>query len=118
LFIGKDWVEQEIEMRRILPIGLVSCVLIIAQPLFAQDLQVAGPQGFDQSRGQLLHVAQSNGKTLSQAVEQVRRQYKGRIVSAETKRSGNREVHHIKVLMEGGKVKTVRVNGRTLGKKG
>ena len=105
-------------MRRILQIGLVSCALIIAQPLFAQDLQVAGTQGFDQSRGQVLRVVQGNGKTLSQAVEQVHRQYKGRILSAETKRSGNREVHHIKVLMEGGKVKTVRVNGRRLSKKG
>ena len=105
-------------MRRILQIGLVSCALIVAQPLFAQDLQVAGTQVLDQSRSQMQRVAQSNGKTLSQAVEQVRRQYKGRIVSAETKRSGNREVHHIKVLLEGGKVKTVRVNGRSLAKKG
>jgi uncharacterized membrane protein YkoI len=53
--------------------------------------------------------------TLDQAVEQVRRQYNGRIVSAETRVSGNREVHHIKVLTEDGKVKTVTVPGRTLG---
>ncbi len=59
-------------------------------------------------------LAQSNGPTLSQAVEQVRRQYRGRIVSAETRVRGNREVHVIKVLTDDGKVKTVRVNGRTL----
>ena len=57
---------------------------------------------------------QSDGATLSEAVEQVRRQYGGRIISAETRRSGNREVHHIKVLTRDNKVKTVKVNGRRL----
>jgi hypothetical protein len=52
--------------------------------------------------------------TLSQAVEQVRRQYGGQIVSAETRVSGNRETHIIKVLTQDGKVKTVRVPGRRL----
>lgn len=58
---------------------------------------------------------QSNGLTLSQAVEQVRRQYNGRIVSAETERNGDRETHVIKVLTEDGKVKTVRVPGKRHG---
>lgn len=58
-------------------------------------------------------LVQNDGPSLSEAVEQVRRQYNGRIVSAETRMSGNREVHYIKVLTEDGKVKTVRVNGRT-----
>jgi uncharacterized membrane protein YkoI len=62
----------------------------------------------------VLVVAQNNGPTLDQAVEQVRKQYNGRIVSAETKVSGNREVHYIKVLTDDGKVKTVKVPGRTL----
>jgi hypothetical protein len=44
-------------------------------------------------------------------VERVRRQYNGRIVSAETRVSGNREVHYIKVLTDDGKVKTVTVPG-------
>ncbi|HLT91977.1 MAG TPA: hypothetical protein VKZ85_13660 [Woeseiaceae bacterium] len=59
-------------------------------------------------------VAQQDGPSLSEAVERVRRQYRGRIVSAETHVSGNREVHVIKVLTEDGKVKTVRVPGRSL----
>ena len=58
-------------------------------------------------------LAQNDGPSLSEAVEQVRRQYNGRIVSAETRISGNREVHYVKVLTEDGKVKTVRINGRT-----
>ncbi len=62
-----------------------------------------------------LSVMQSSGVTLSQAVEQVRRQYNGRIVSAETQVSGDRETHVIKVLTEDGKVKTVRVAGKRRG---
>jgi len=57
---------------------------------------------------------QGSGMTLSEAVEQVRRQYNGRIVSAETIVSGGRETHVIKVLTEDGKVKTVRIPGRRL----
>ena len=63
-----------------------------------------------------LQVAQSNGgKTLAQAVDQVRRQTGGQILSAETKVQGGREVHHIKVLTKDGKVKTHRVQGRRRG---
>ncbi len=58
-------------------------------------------------------VAQkSDGMTLSQAIESVRRQTNGRILSAETRVSGNREVHHIKVLTTDGKVRTVQIPGR------
>ncbi len=61
-------------------------------------------------------VAQkSDGMTLSQAIEMVRRQTNGQILSAETRVSGNREVHRIKVLTKDGKVKTVEVPGRTRG---
>jgi len=60
-------------------------------------------------------VAQSNGKTLAQAIEQVRRQTGGKILSAETRVQGGREIHHIKVLTNDGKVRTVKVPGRTRG---
>ena len=61
-------------------------------------------------------VAQNNGgKSLSEAVEQVRRQTKGRILNAETRVKGNREVHYIKVLTKDGKVKTHTVRGRKRG---
>ena len=61
-----------------------------------------------------MEAFQGGGKSLSEAVEQVRRQYGGRIISAETQVSGGREVHVIKVLTDDGKVKTVRVQGRKL----
>jgi DNA-binding transcriptional ArsR family regulator len=52
--------------------------------------------------------------SLSQAIQSVRRNGNvERIISAETKVSGGRETHHIKVLTKDGKVKTHRVPGRT-----
>ena len=60
-------------------------------------------------------IAQNNGgMTLSQAIEKVRRDTGGQIVSAETKVSNGRETHHVKVLTKDGKVKTVKVPGRTV----
>ncbi len=51
--------------------------------------------------------------TLAQAIESVRRRTDGRVVSAETRIEGGREVHYIKVLTKDGKVKTHKVNGRS-----
>jgi hypothetical protein len=62
------------------------------------------------------YAAQGGGMSLSDAIESVRR--KGnveRIISAETKVSGGRETHHIKVLTKDGKVQTHKVAGRKLG---
>ena len=89
---------------RSLPLIFVFLCLA-AVPVLAQD------RGSDRS----FQIAQSDGKSLSEAVEQVRRQTKGRIVSAETKVKNGREVHHIKVLTEDGKVKTHKVQGRKRG---
>ena len=69
-----------------------------------QAVEYQGEQG--------LHVAQQGGMTLSQAIESVRRRTNGRVVSAETRVQGGREVHYIKVLTKDGKVKTHKVNGR------
>ena len=50
--------------------------------------------------------------SLSDAVEQVRRRYNPqRIISANTRRKGNREVHNIKILTQDNKVRTVTING-------
>jgi uncharacterized membrane protein YkoI len=64
---------------------------------------VAGPE---------LVVAQRDGMSLSQAIESVRKRTGGKVLSAETKMQGNREVHYIKVLTNDGKVRTHKVNGR------
>lgn len=93
-----------------------STVLLLALLFALPSLTLAERPHGDARRGggepQLL-MAQSDGPSLSEAVERVRRQYNGRIVSAETHLNGNREVHYIKVLTADGKVKTVRIPGRS-----
>lgn len=91
----------------------LSKTLLLAVSLFAAPMAIA--DRFDVAENSQYMVAQNDGPTLSEAVERVRREYNGRIVSAETKVSGNREVHVIKVLTEDGKVKTVRIPGRSRG---
>ena len=60
-----------------------------------------------------VRVAQkSDGMTLAQAIESVRRQTNGRILDAKTTVSGGREMHHIKVLTKDGKVRIHKVPGR------
>jgi hypothetical protein len=93
----------------------LTMILLAALPLlpaaadaFALD-RAAAPH--EQAPVPQLGTTQSDGMTLSQAIESVRKQTGGRVVSAETKVQGGREVHHIKVLMENGKVKTFKVNG-------
>lgn len=75
----------------------------IEETLKAQHVQYEVEQTF--------HVAQQGGMTLAQAIESVRKRTNGRVVNAETRIEGGREVHYIKVLTEDGKVKTHRVNG-------
>lgn len=89
---------------------------LVAAPLVA--LCLAGQAAAVTPVTEPLLLAQRDGPTLAEAVEQVRRQYNGRIVSAETQTRGNREVHVIKVLTDDGKVKTVRINGRSRGSRG
>jgi hypothetical protein len=53
--------------------------------------------------------------TLDQAIESVRRRGDvDRILSAETRRDGGREMHHIRYLTKDGKVKTAKIRGRSL----
>ena len=60
-------------------------------------------------------IAQRDGKTLAQAIEQVRRKYDvQRIVDAKTQRRGNREVHVIKFMTRDGTVKTETIQGLRL----
>jgi uncharacterized membrane protein YkoI len=77
----------------------------IEETLRAQHVQYQGRQAY--------HTAQQGGMTLAQAIESVRRRTNGRVVSAETKVQGGREVHYIKVLTKDGKVKTHKVSGRS-----
>lgn len=108
------------KLVRLLPIVLLGFVLALSSmSASAYDLEEAlrdlQEQYQDADKPEYRVVQNNGGKSLSEAVEQVRRQTKGRVLSAETKVRGNREVHHVKVLTKDGKVKTHKVQGRKRG---
>lgn len=78
----------------------------LEENLKAQHEQYAVPS-------QMLMVQREDCLSLSQATASVRGRLRpgDRILSAETRIQGGREVHHIKVLTRDGKVRTHRVNG-------
>ena len=90
-------------MRKVLAIMLLAAAAAFL-PLQADALE----PGYD--AGSTLVLAQGNCMSLSQAIESVRRRTGGKVLSAETRVQGDREVHHIKVLKDG-KVRTHKVNG-------
>jgi len=97
-------------MRMLTKLVLPAIMLCLCSTAGASDRLQTRDTAYGMAKGDFL-VAQGNCTSLNEAVERVRRQYNGRIVSAETRVSGNREVHHIKVLTSDGKVKTVTVPG-------
>ena len=58
-----------------------------------------------------LFVSVVQAMTLSQAINKVKRDTGGKVLSAQTIVQGNREVHVIKVLTQDKRVRTVRVPG-------
>ena len=102
-------------MRWMLTLLIIAATLFLPAAASAFDLEEMLKQQHVQYQSDApMRVAQSDGMSLSQAIESVRRKTGGQVVSAETKVQGGREVHHIKVLTKDGKVKTHRVNGRRL----
>lgn len=60
----------------------------------------------------LIPAQSDGGKSLDQAVAEVRRRYGGQILRAETRVENCREMHYVKVLTDGGRVRTVKIRGR------
>ncbi|MCK5325633.1 MAG: hypothetical protein KAJ57_06480 [Woeseiaceae bacterium] len=106
-------------MTRLLSILVLSTVLLTPAGARAFDLEESLRQVHEQyqlSQKPDLRVAQGGGMTLDQAIESVRRRGDvERILSAETRRDGNRETHHIKYLTKDHKVKTAKIAGRSRG---
>ena len=100
-------------MRLILTSLLFATLVLLVPRAEAHDLERALKETHPQYPGEPEYaVTQQDGMTLAQATESVRRRTNGRVVSAETRVEGGREVHYIKVLTKDGKVKTHKVNGR------
>ena len=99
-------------LTMLLAVALVTLPLAQAQAFdLEQALRDRMPEIETQYRPDF-RIAQGGCKSLSEAVDQIRRKTNGRIISAETRvNKSGREVHHIKVLTKDGKVKTQKVQG-------
>ena len=53
------------------------------------------------------------GMSLDHAVEQIRRETGGRVLSAETERDDGRQVHRIRILTDDGRVRRIRIDGES-----
>lgn len=61
-----------------------------------------------------LQLAQANGNiSLERAIQMVRERSNGQVLRAETRRDKGKAVHKIRVLTEGGKVRTWHVDAET-----
>ncbi len=98
----------------------VLTTLILALPLLsaganAFDLEESLKELHEQYRVQELTtspVAKGGGMTLNEAIERCRRRGDvERIISAETRKEGDRQVHIIKYLTKDNKVRTARYDG-------
>ena len=103
-------------MTRLAFISLIAAVLLVPAAADAFDLEESLRElqvQHQQVQKQDLRVAK-DGMTLDQAIESVRRRGDGdRILSAETRRDGDRETHYIRYLTKDGKVKTAKIRGRS-----
>jgi len=109
-------VEADIEtimMKSLLTTLLLVVAIGAAPQTLAGKYELDRVAIADSKDGRDLRIAQSNGPTLSEAVEMVKRQCKCRIVDARTKTSGGREVHVIKFMTNDGTIKTRQISGRS-----
>ncbi len=101
-------------MTRLTTFLLITLVLCVPAAANAFDIEESLRQVHVQHREATqpdLRVAR-DGMTLEQAIESVRRRGDvDRILSAETRRDGDRETHHIRYLTKDGKVKTAKIRG-------
>ena len=89
---------------------LLLLIFVLALP-FAADARVVSMA--DEARIETTPFVATQGcMNLNQAIESVRRRGDvERVLDAQTRVEGGREVHHIKVMTKNGTVKTIRVNG-------
>ena len=59
------------------------------------------------------HRSTKDGVSLDEAVSMVRKRYGGRVINADTRKDNGRRVHVIKILSDGGRVRTVKVDAQS-----
>ncbi|MDH3907798.1 MAG: hypothetical protein OEU83_02130 [Gammaproteobacteria bacterium] len=116
--LGSRQIPERKQVIRSILISLTAAVLLMPSAANAFDVEEALRQlhvQHQQAPRPDLRVAK-DGMTLDQAIESVRRRGDvDRILSAETRRDGDRETHYIRYLTKDGKVKTEKVRGRSRG---
>ena len=92
--------------------AVFTALVLWLSTMTAVDARVVAPSQAETLAATPIVAAQQNCMSLSQAIDSVRRRGNvERVISAETRVSGGREVHHIKVLTKDGKVRTHKVPG-------
>lgn len=95
------------------PFPLSLLTLLAALALSTLSWGVAPAQELVDRRPRHESREQPSGVSLDQAVRMAQRRYHAKAVRAETVRSGDRRVHHIRLLNSEGKVWTVRVDAES-----
>ena len=99
-------------MRWILTMLILCAAASLPGTAAAFDLEESLKQQHVQYSASDTLLAAQDGMTLQQAIRSIRLNAGDKVISAETRVEGGREVHYIKVLTKDGKVKTHKVNGR------
>lgn len=66
-----------------------------------------------QSRPSNLYLAQSGAISKSEAAEMARARYGGRVLKVDEVNNGGRVVYRVRLLLEGGRIKTVNIDGNS-----
>ena len=90
--------------------SILSALLFIFAGLLSSVSQ-ANPQSRSSLPSPFL-LAQSNNQSLDSAVQSIKQQTGGRILSAKTVVKNGQRVHKIKVLLPSGKIQTFTVNAQ------
>lgn len=91
---------------------MITALALWLLTMSAVDARVAAPAPVDALATTPMATTQGKCMSLSEAIDSIRRRGDvERVISAETRVSGGREVHYIKVLTKDGKVQTRKVPG-------
>ncbi len=97
----------------LLPAIALIAVVTTLLPATADARLLPPPDDAVTAPATVYEVTQSDGISLNQAIERVRRQSDfQRLLSADTQVRGNREVHSVKYMTKDGTVRTRQFNGR------
>lgn len=91
-------------------LGLGTTLAIVFAAGFAvSGAEAAGIGDFSRApyQGGLSLQTRGGGLTLAQAVARAKRQFPGRVVTAKTRRAGDRQEHVIRIMSAEGKVRTL-----------